>query len=43
MNELLETINGTLLGDACIKFDNYNYSKYFVYKLTAKDRNFVKH
>ena len=43
MNEKLEEIiNGTLLGDGCVKFDNYKYTKYFCYKLTAKDRNFLK-
>jgi len=40
--ELLELINGTLLGDACIKFDNYKYKKYFCYKLTSKDRKFIE-
>jgi DNA-binding XRE family transcriptional regulator len=38
---LNEVINGTLLGDASIKFDNYKYKKYFSYKITAKDRKFL--
>jgi DNA-binding transcriptional regulator YiaG len=38
---LLEVINGTLLGDASVTFDNYNYRKYYNYKLTAKDKNFL--
>jgi hypothetical protein len=38
---LLELINGTLLGDASVTFDNYNYRKYYNYKLTAKDKNFL--
>jgi DNA-binding transcriptional regulator YiaG len=42
MEELNEIVNGTLLGDACIQFDNYKYKKYFSYKLSAKDRNFLE-
>jgi DNA-binding XRE family transcriptional regulator len=41
-NKLFEIINGTLLGDACIQFDNYKYQKYFSYKLSAKDRRFLE-
>jgi hypothetical protein len=41
-NKLFEIINGTLLGDACIQFDNYKYKKYFSYKLSARDRNFLE-
>ena len=44
--KLLEIINGTLLGDASIKFDNFNYKKYnkkyFSYKVVAKDRKFLE-
>jgi len=41
MEILREIINGTLLGDASIKIEKYNDSRYFSYKLTAKDRNFL--
>ncbi len=38
MSQLSEIINGSLLGDACV----YVYkNKYFSYKYTAKDKNFV--
>jgi len=44
--KLLEIINGTLLGDSSIKFDNFNYKKYnkkyFSYKIVAKDRKFLE-
>jgi DNA-binding XRE family transcriptional regulator len=39
---LKSILEGTLLGDGCIKFDNYNYSKYLSYKITAKDRSFLE-
>jgi DNA-binding XRE family transcriptional regulator len=42
MDSLKEILEGTLLGDGCIKFDNYIYSKYLSYKLTAKDKNFLE-
>jgi hypothetical protein len=41
-NELLEIVNGALLGDGCIKFDAYVNKKYYSFKLTAKDINFLK-
>ena len=41
MEKLLNILNGTLLGDACILFDNYKYKKYFVYKITAKGQIFL--
>jgi hypothetical protein len=39
---LFEIINGSLLGDACVQFDNYKYRKYFSYKITAIDKNFLE-
>ncbi|MBU3905225.1 MAG: helix-turn-helix domain-containing protein [Nanoarchaeota archaeon] len=39
MKELFDIINGTLLGDASIRSSNW---KYPCYKLTAKDKNFLK-
>jgi len=41
MKEFFSILNGTLLGDACVLFDNYKYKKYFVYKITTKDQNFL--
>lgn len=41
MSKLIDILEGTLLGDGCIKFDNYKYRKYLSYKLTAKDKNFL--
>jgi hypothetical protein len=41
-SELLEIVNGTLLGDGYIKFDTYGNKKYYSFKLTAKDINFLK-
>jgi len=41
-NKIFEIIDGTLIGDACIQFDNYKYQKYFSYKLSAKDRRFLE-
>lgn len=39
MEELNEIINGSLLGDACIKVDK---EKYFTFQYTAKDINFLE-
>lgn len=41
MNELFDILNGTLLGDSCIPFNNYKYKKYFDYKITARDQKFL--
>ncbi len=39
MQELFDIINGSLLGDACVKVDK---GKYFTFKYTAKDRRFLE-
>ncbi|MBI3412822.1 MAG: hypothetical protein HY051_01950 [Candidatus Aenigmarchaeota archaeon] len=39
MQELLDIINGSLLGDGCIKSDK---EKYFTFQYTAKDKNFLE-
>src|SRR3989338_3746922 len=39
MQELLNVINGSLLGDACIKSDK---GKYFTFNYTAKDKKFLE-
>ncbi len=39
MQELLSVINGSLLGDACIKIDK---GKYFTFQYTAKDKKFLE-
>jgi len=39
MEEFRDILNGTLLGDGCIFLDRHKYSRY---KLTAKDKNFLK-
>jgi DNA-binding XRE family transcriptional regulator len=37
-----ELLSGTLLGDASIQARRFKYGNYFYYKLTAKDKNFLK-
>lgn len=39
MQELTEIINGSLLGDGCVKIDK---EKYFTFQYTAKDKNFLE-
>lgn len=37
-----QLLDGLLLGDGTIKFDNYKYKKYFSFKVTSKDKNFLE-
>jgi DNA-binding XRE family transcriptional regulator len=39
---LLDIIKGSLLSDASVKLDTYKNSKYFTFRLTAKDKNYLE-
>jgi hypothetical protein len=39
---LLDIIRGSLLSDASIKLESYKNSKYFTFRLTAKDKNYLE-